>query len=307
MDADRIDFQDLRGRRVMVIGASGFLGAHVARRLDGLGARVFALSRSVPELGGGITSHRCDASDEGQVRAAFAEIRPDVVYHLTSDSRGGREVELIPDSLRNDVAATLNVLLEAHRQKTPRIVLTASMEEPMGDAGTAVPSSPYAAAKWVTAGYARMLAALHGLPVVVLRLMMTFGPGQKDYKVIPATIRALLRGEPMTLSSGVRPVDWVYVDDVTDAFVRAALVQGVGAESIDIGTGRLATVRDVATLVGEVTGRPDLLRFGALGDRQMEMVRAADTGPAERLLGWKATTDLRDGLAKTVEWYRERP
>lgn len=300
----------LAGRRVLVVGASGFLGAHLTRRLALGGAEVIAFSRSAgPEHWAGQTGirpWRGDAADRAQVEAVFAQTRPDLVYHLTSDSRGGREMALIPDSIRNDVMAALLVMEAVHRFGTGRLVLTASMEEPVGEAGSAVPSSPYAAAKWMAAGYARMLSALHGLPAVVLRLMMTYGPGQKDYKVIPATILALLRGQPATLSSGVRPVDWVYVDDVTEAFVRAGLAPDPGAASIDIGTGRLTTLRDCLSLVGELTGRPELLRFGGQADRPLEMVRAAETETAARLLDWRATTSLRDGLARTIEAYAGR-
>ncbi|WP_148213503.1 NAD-dependent epimerase/dehydratase family protein [Rhodospirillum centenum] len=303
-----IDVSALRGRRVLVIGASGFLGAHLVTRLGRLGAQVWGMSRSpwrpgLPAEPAGWWP--CDASVPERLAEAFAHIRPEIVYHLTSDSRGGREVDLIGESIRNDVIATVNVLVEATRRGVDRLVLAASLEEPTGEAGEAVPSSPYAAAKWTTAGYARMMAALHGLPVTVLRLMMTYGPGQKEYKVIPASLLALLRGEPARLGSGLRPVDWVFVDDVTDAFLRAGLAPYTGADSIDIGTGRLVTLRDCLTLAGEMLGRSDLLHFGALPDRPLEMIRAADTGPALERLGWRPTTTLAEGLTRTIGHYRE--
>jgi len=236
----------------------------------------------------------------------FREVQPEIVFHLTSDSRGGRDLSLIPDSIRNDIVATTNVLAEAVRCNVKRFVMTGSLEEPTGSAADAVPSSPYAAAKWASCGYARMIAALHDLPVTVLRLMMTYGPGQKDNKVVPYTIRTILAGETAQLASGMRMLDWVYVDDVTDAFLRAGVAPSTGGRAIEIGTGRLVRLRDLLGLVGELLGRPDLLAFGAMPERPMEREAAADPTDAFQTLGWRAGTSLRDGLLQTIDAYRAR-
>jgi nucleoside-diphosphate-sugar epimerase len=300
-----VNVRDLAGSTVLVVGASGFLGGHLVRELAELDARVTGASRKPPTAApAGVTWRACDASDGADVARLFAEVRPEVVYHLTSDSRGGRDLSLIPDSIRNDVLATTNVLAEAARCGVRRVVMTGSLEEPKGDAAEAVPSSPYAAAKWASCAYARMISALHGLPVTVLRLMMTYGPGQKDYKVIPHTILSLLAGEPARLSSGARMLDWIYVDDVTDAFLRAGVAPVPDARSIDVGAGEAVRLRDLLSLVGELVGRPDLLAFGDVGDRPMEREEVANLEAAARLLGWRPRTSLRDGLLRTIEAYR---
>jgi nucleoside-diphosphate-sugar epimerase len=301
-----VNLNTLQAASVLVVGASGFLGRPLTRALAELGAHVVAASRSIDPSGeaAGVTWRRCDASDPEQVAAVFREVQPEIVYHLTSDSRGGREFALIPDSIRNDVIATTNVLAEATRCKVRRIVMTGSFEEPKGSAGDAVPSSPYAAAKWTSCAYARMFAALYGLPVTVLRLMMTYGPGQKDYKVIPYTIKALLAGETARLASGERLLDWVYVDDVTDAFLRAGAAGTTDGRSIDIGTGQAVRLRDVLSLVAELVERPHLLAFGDVPDRAMERQEVADPRAAMEQLGWSATISLREGLFRTVETYR---
>jgi UDP-glucose 4-epimerase len=198
------------------------------------------------------------------------------------------------------------VLVAATNFGIKRLVMTGSFEEPTGEAGEAIPVSPYAAAKWASCGYARMISALHGLPVVVLRLMMTYGPSQKTHKVIPYTILSLLRGETARLSSATRAIDLVYVDDVVDALVRAAAAPRLDAQSIDIGSGRLVRLSDCLWLIGNLLQRPDLLDFGAMEDRVMEREYAASTSEATQRLGWRAHTDLQNGLQQTIEWYRAR-
>jgi len=248
--------------------------------------------------------HQCDASNKEQVDKLLDNINPDIIYHLTSDSRGWQDPSLIPYGIKNDIEATTNVLISALRCQVKRVVVTGSFEEPRGTARDAIPSSPYGAAKWVSCGYARMISVLYKLPITVLRPMMIYGPGQKNYKVIPYTICQLLKGEPARLTSGQRMLDWVYVDDVIDAFLRAGTAPLNDASSIDIGTGQLVRLRDLLMQIAEIIGRPDLLEFGALEDRRMEQEEAAQCSDAEVKLGWRAYTPLTKGLLKTVDWYR---
>jgi nucleoside-diphosphate-sugar epimerase len=304
-----IDVTKLQGEAVLVMGATGFLGSQLVQRLGRLGAHVVGASRGADPrrpAQPNVTWRQSDASDASHVAKMFKDVRPSIVYHLTSDSQGGRDLDLVASSVRNDFLATVNVLVEAANSGIKRLVMTGSCEEPTGEAGEAIPGSPYAAAKWASCGYARMISALHGLPVAVLRLMMAYGPGQKNYKVIPYTILSLLRGETAKLSSAKRAIDLVYVDDVVDALVRAAVAPRLDAQSIDIGSGRLVRLSDCLWLIGGLLQRPDLLDFGAIKDRAMEREYAASTSEAARWLSWRAHTDLNDGLRQTIEWYRAR-
>ena len=153
-----------------------------------------------------------------------------------------------------------------------------------------------------------MIEALHDLEVVDLRLFMVYGPGQHPPKVVPAVAMSLLRGEPAKLTSGRRPYDWVYIDDVVDAFVAAAADRpGVADETIDVGSGVLLTVREVVEQIVEVIGSDVEPAVGALPDRPLdEMARRADVERTRELLGWRSRTTLRDGLEATIAWCRRK-
>jgi UDP-glucose 4-epimerase len=299
-----IDLSQLRGRTVLVIGATGFIGRHLVSSLNDLGAIVVGASRRAATEQDDANWQKCDASDPLQVSALFDKVGPEIVYQLTSDSRGGREISLIAESIRNDLIATINVLTEATQRGVARVVIIGSLEEPKGDAALVTPSSPYAAAKWTTCAYARMFSDLYGLPVTVLRLMMTYGPGQKPYKVIPHTIQTLLAGEPVALTSAARKLDWVYIDDAIDAILRAGLLQENDARSIDIGSGTPVLMHDLLTEIGDMIGRPELLSFGSLPCRAREREDVADPTRAASKLGWHARTSLADGLRRTIAFYR---
>jgi UDP-glucose 4-epimerase len=293
----------LRGARILVIGASGFIGSHLMRALAALGARTIGASRSIgpPWISFPSSSwERCDASDEKQAADLIAGTRPDLIYLLSSESQGGRELDLLPPSIRNDFLAPVNVLIAAAKSSVPRVVVAGSFEEPRGDASECVPSSPYAAAKWASGAYGRMISALHGLPITTLRLMMTYGPRQKDHKVIPYAIRTLDAGMPARFSSAERVLDWVYIDDVIDAFLRAGVAPSAEGLTIDIGTGQATRLRELLTLIGCLMGKSELLQFGCKPDRALEREDVADLSKAREMLGWEPTTSLRDGLVETI-------
>jgi UDP-glucose 4-epimerase len=291
--------QDLARAKILVVGASGFLGRPLVRRLVDLDAQVTAVSRNPVVDADDAQWLAGDASDAVQMARLFEQTRPDIVYILTSDSRGGPNLDFVQASVQNDVMATINVLVEATRNKCRHVVMTGSIDEPGGMARSATPSTPYGAAKWVIGGYARMFMRLYGTPISILRPMMTYGPGQKSYKLIPSIVDALLQDQAAELGSGKRLVDWVYIDDVVEAFVRIASCAALNA-TIDVGSGTLVSIRDCALLIGSLTGRSHLLEFDPGRDRPYEEIAAADTHPAAERLGWRATTPLREGLKRTI-------
>jgi nucleoside-diphosphate-sugar epimerase len=150
-----------------------------------------------------------------------------------------------------------------------------------------------------------MFHALYELPVVTLRLFMVYGPAQRDVsKLVPYVTLASLRGEAPKLSSGLREVDWIFVDDVVDAFLAAGCASGLGGQVIDVGSGQLVTIRTLVEQLVRAVDPAIAPVFGALPDRPMEQVRRADAARSRSLLGWSARTPLAEGLAQTVAWYR---
>jgi UDP-glucose 4-epimerase len=293
---------------VLVTGASGFIGARLCDRAGELGAAVHGVSRRPsPDLSPALRWDHVDLTDEAASRALVQRVQPDVVLHLASEVSGDRSADVVLPMLNSNLVAAVNVLLACHEAGCSRIVLAGSMEEPdLGDA-EAIAQSPYAAAKWAALTYARMFRALYGLPVVHLRIFMVYGPGQRDLrKLVPYVTTSLLRGEAPELTSGERQVDWIYVDDVVDAFLGAAVTPGAEGASLDIGSGGLVAVREVVARLRRLVGGDIEPRFGAVPDRKLERVRVADPATAAAAIGWRPRTSLDEGLARTVEFYRAR-
>ncbi len=302
---------DLAGRQVLVTGASGFIGAHLCRKLAAGGAHVHATSRS-RQAGGDtlrgnpLSWHRIDLADGTAVGELVKKMRPEVVFHLASHVAGAREVELVAPTFEANLASTVHLLTAVTRHGCRRFVQVGSLEEPEPGEALAVPSSPYAAAKMAASAYARMFHALYATPVVLVRLFMVYGPAQRDlFKLIPYLVLSLLRGREPKLSSGSREIDWIYVDDVVDGLILAAECDGNEGRRVDLGSGRLVTIRKVVETLYRRLAPGTLPPFGSLPDRAMEQVRTARSADSYERLGWRPRTSLEVGLAATADWYAQ--
>lgn len=293
-------------RKILVTGASGFIGTHLCRSLADAGAEVHGVSRqALRSPDDFIRWWQVDLTDPVAVRKMLNTVRPELILHLAGEVVGARDLDQVIPTLRGNLLSTVHLLESAVECGCERVVLTGSIEEPNQGDPTALPSSPYAASKLAATGYGKMFHALYGLDVVILRVFMVYGPAQRDTrKLVPFVIQSLLRGEIPSLSSGMRPVDWIYVQDVVDAFLAVTHSKSGGGGIFEIGSGSLLTVRELVERLAPLV-RPDAqLDFNPAGDRPLEQVRVADIRGAAEVFGWKPKVSIEDGLRCTVDWYR---
>jgi UDP-glucose 4-epimerase len=296
------------GRGVLVTGASGFIGAHLCNRLLAYGAEVHGVSRQARRSGKkNLQWWQADLRDIDAVRSLVMDTRPEFVFHMSSCVVGSRTLEAVLPTFHDNLASTVNLLSVAADTGCRRIVLANSSEEPQNSGAYTFPCSPYAAAKWASSMYGRMFHQLFQTPVVMPRIFMTYGPDQKDLKkLVPFVVCQLLRGESPQLSSGKRAADWIYVDDVIEGLLRAALIPGLEGCTFDLGSGSLTSVRGIVEQLVEIVGGRVQPVFGALPDRPFEQERGADTSFLSTQLGYQPRTSLHSGLKATVDWYREQ-
>lgn len=294
------------GGRVLVSGASGFLGRRLCAHLQRDGAEIHAVSRSRHGEGeDGLRWWRLAMDDAEAVDRLVQDTKPEQIFHLSGLSNGAPGLDLVQSTFQSQLASTVNVLTAAARSGCRRVILIGSLEEPTAAAEDGVPASPYGAAKWGAAMYARMFHRLYQTPVVIARVYMAYGPGQAEGKIVPYTIRSLLQGQAPQLSSGRRCLDWIYVDDAVEGLVQAAAADGVDGTTLEFGSGIAVSIKDVVDEIVAIVEPRVRPVFGAVSDRPTEAVRVADTRKTAQVLGWHARTALAEGLRRTVEWYAE--
>jgi len=297
----RASVSPLAGRRVLVTGASGFLGSNLCRVLLQAGADLHATSRRpapAPPIW-----HHTDLEDAGATRRLFSNVEPEVVYHFAGQVTAAADLDLVLPLFHSLLTSCVNVLVAATEAGCRRVVLAGSLTEPTEPSEP--PSSPYAAAKLAGSLYGRMFQAIYGLPVVIVRPFMTYGPGQNPGKVVPYVIRSLLAGERPKLSSGRTASDWIYIDDVVDGLARAGHAPGIDGADIDLGSGTLVSLRTVVEKIEAMLHSEVKSDFGAVPERPPERSPIADVDAAERrLAGWRPSVGLDEGLRRTIESLR---
>lgn len=297
------------GTRVLVTGATGFIASHVMRALDQAGAEVVGVARrrATFALDGCSSFHQADLADLDACRALIKAARPDHIFHLASHVTGRQDLGTVIETFRANLSSTVNLLTAIAELSKPRsIVIAGSSEEPrvfsLADEQTA-PTSPYAAAKLSSAAYAAFFRLTYALPISHARIFMIYGPGQRDLaKLVPYVTTELLRGRTPALASGRRRADWTFAEDAASGILALGLRPEV--VSAEIGTGRLASVGEVAALLRDAIQPDATISIGTTADRLNETERVANVEETERLIGWRPMVTLGVGLARTVEWYR---
>ena len=292
------------GERVLVTGASGFIGAHLCRALVQRGAEIHATSRGPRPAQPGFHWYEADLTDIEASRALLRSVKPDVIFHLAGRVTAAPALDLVLPTFRSLLGGAVNLLVAATEMGCRRFILPGSLNEPAASAREPIASSPYAAAKWAASAYGRMFHCVFGAPVVVARLFMTYGPGQHASKVVPYVTRCLLRGEPPLLASGRWRADWIYIDDAVDGLLALAHTRDLEGRTVELGSGRLVSVRAIVQRVAHLVGTGITPVFGGRPERPHEPVRRAHTAATRARLGWTPRIALEQGLAETVDWYR---
>lgn len=300
--------QPFRDSCVVVTGATGFIGAHLSKRLCALGADIHGVARSQAKFRHErFASHALDLCDYAAVERELRALKPDYVFHLASHVFGAPDLKHVLAAFHANLASSVNLLTACAEIGCGRgrVVFTGSLVEPPPDVLETVPSSPYAAAKWASSSYARMFHALYGLPTNIARVFMVYGPAQPDEsKLVPYAIRTWLAGEAPKITSGQRLIDWVHVADVVDGFLAIAATPGIEGQSLDIGSGELISTRDLIVRIGELMEAPIAAEFCALPDRPLEPLRVADVERTFQRIGWRPRVSLDEGLRDVIAYYR---
>jgi UDP-glucose 4-epimerase len=314
----------------LVTGAAGFIGSNLVLRLLEAGWRVAAvddlsngrLDNLAParasHLTGRLQFDQVDVTGDG-LEQLVGRLRPAVVYHLAAQVDVRISVAAPLEDARINVLGTINVLEAARRHGVRRVVYAASIAGygdppaaalPIDERVATPPLSAYGASKRAAGDYVLAYGATHGVEGVVLTLANVYGPHQStagEGGVVAIYAGRMLDGAPCTVyGDGEQTRDFVFVDDVVDAFVRGGTLPQAAGERLLIGTGVATSVNRLFAICASATGYP--LEPVRAPERAGEVRHSVvDATRAREVLGWEAWTRMQDGVAATVDWARGAP
>ncbi|MEV4709766.1 GDP-mannose 4,6-dehydratase [Micromonospora sp. NPDC049374] len=318
--------QEWAGRRILVTGAGGFIGSHLTERLVRAGAEVRAMVRYTgrsdigmlrdvdPHVLRAVEIVHSDITDPFAVRRSMDGC--DAVFHLAALIAIPYSYVAPASYVATNVTGTLNVLEAARDLGTRRIVHTSTSETygtarytPIDENHPLQPQSPYSASKIGADATAESFHRSFDVPVATIRPFNTYGPRQSARAVIPTIAAQVVAGRDKIALGDLRPVrDLTHVSDTVNGFLAVASSDACVGQVTNIGNGRGVSIGDLARLIGEIAGRPEIevvaddKRLRPPQSEVFELVAATDR--ARERCGWQPTVGLRAGLADVIEYVR---
>ena len=296
--------------KVVVTGGGGFLGSHLVERLESDGHDVVVARRAEYDL--------TSSDDAAQL---FGDTKPELVFHLAAEVGGIGANRANPGRYwYANLAMGLNVLEQARLHETEKLVIAGTVcaypkfapvpfrEEVLWDGYPEETNAPYGVAKKAVLVGAQAYREQYGLDAVFLLPTNLYGPRDnfdlETSHVIPALIRKMVDAEDEVVlwGDGSPTREFLYVDDCVDGFVLAA-ERYDGAEPANLGAGKEISIRELAELIAELTGYEGSIAWDTSKPNGQPR-RSVDASRARELFGFEASTELRDGIERTVAWYR---
>ncbi len=298
-------------KKVLLTGASGFIGRHAIAPLVARGYEVHAISSRVPMgASDGVVWHQADLLEPGGAQTVLAQVRPTHLLHLAWYVVPGKLITA-PENFAW-VTASMDLLRRFAEQGGQRVTVCGSGYEYDWSYGycsekltPAVPNTVYGSCKQALNLLTQSFASQAGLSAAWGRVFFLYGPHEHPDRLVSSVIRSLLRKEPARCSHGRQIRDYLHVQDVADGLV--ALLDSSLEGPVNVSSGEATTLREIVLTIGRLIERPDLIQLGAIPARANDTpLVVGDNTRATAETGWTPRHDLDSGLRQTIDWWQRQ-
>lgn len=298
--------------KVLLTGATGFIGSHVARLLVADGRRVSAVVRPgsdtwrIGDIAASLDVLPCDLSDTAELERHLDALRPEVCVHFAWQATAGGALTAAGNiQALND---SLQLALHLARAGCRKLVVAGTCFEYDTSVGYLSESSPtrphtlYGAAKLGLYQVLEQFAQVSEMKLAWLRFFYLYGPFEDERRLVPSVILSLLNEREAKVTPGRQIRDYLHVEDAAGA--TRAVIESELTGVVNIGSGHPVMVRDVVNALGGLLGRQDLLAFGALPYKEADpMFVCANNERLLRETSWTPRYELEAGLRQTASWW----
>lgn len=305
-----------KGKKVLITGASGFIGSHMVQRMVEEKADVSILTREgsdlwrIEEVIKDIEIIKADLRDAQSIDKSVAQIKPEYVFHMGAYGVDARQRGVI-EAINTNIIGTINILTAAANTGCRKFINTGSCAE-YGDKSEIIdegdrlsPLSIYGSTKASAVILAHQMAKERDMDIVTLRSFGVFGENEGSHKFFPYLILSILRDQEIDLTLCEQYRDYCYIKNIMDGFVLAAQNQAIKNELYNIGSGVVYKMKHFVDMVYSHINTAQKPNYGAIPYRENEMWKQqADVTKIKNELGWIPQISLEEGIIKTIEWYR---
>jgi nucleoside-diphosphate-sugar epimerase len=300
--------------KVLITGASGFVGSHVARLLVAEGCEVYALVREssnrwrIRDILPSMYLRQSDLVAFENVNTYLQEIKPELCIHLAWYAVPGKYLN--SQENLDSIQASINLLSQLAELGCKRFVGIGTCFEYdlslgyLSESSLTKPITLYAATKVALSTILQQFAQITEMEIAWIRLFYQYGPMEDERRLIPGIISSLLRDEVVKTTKGEQIRDFLHIEDVASAIwaVAKSNVSGV----VNVGSGQPVTVGQIALELGNLLGKPDLIHLGALPYRPNDpMFICANNELLRKKTDWTQKYNLTTGLKNTIKWYKD--
>lgn len=304
-------------KSVVITGGSGFVGANLAHILH-TQYDVHVITREQSNLWrlvgiqDALTIHPVGLHDVQRLHNLFQRIRPDYILHTAT--YGAYPTQQDTDEMLNiNINGVLHLFEALSDIAYSRCIIFGSSSEygkkdkPMKESDMLDPNNMYAVTKATQTHLARYYAQVHNKPIAIFRLFNVYGPMEEKGRLVRNVIEAALRHEVIKLATGKEARDFIYVEDIAAACIKAFSGAMKPGEIVNIGTGVQTTIYELARTVIRLTDSTSSIQCGAYAGRPWDAYHwKASMKKTKDILSWKSTTTLAAGLRKTITWYKQQ-
>ena len=305
-----------QNKKVLVTGASGFIGSHLTRRLCNEGADVTILTLyndiinniRINDLWNNLNIIEGDVRDLDSLKQ-FKKHDFDVVFHLAAYNHVGDSFTHITQNLDVNGRGTPNVLESTNFGRfvymSTSEIYGLQKQVPFKEDFDPSPLSPYSIGKYTGELYCRMKMQVENKHITVVRSFNNFGPYQSQKAIIPELIINCLKGEEIKTTEGKQTREFNFVSNIVDGLLLAAEKKEALGEIINLGSGEDISIAELAKKIHEFSNSKSELKIGALEYRPTEIWKMyCDNTKAKEILDWKPNTSFDEGLKITIDWFR---